>query len=734
MGIMICDLRFMIYIMSEKISERDVRIQKAQDLRQMGINPYAPKFKKLDRIDYLLENRKEKQELWLLRPIDDILLDTRREISLAGRLTLYRTHGKLSFWRLMDEHWEIQLMWHRDNCKLLKNRAPHKVNQEHHSIDATVKTWWRQVVKTVIIDDDGKIAIAYVATSNNYSLPGGWVDDGDDFYDTVRREALEETGCNVRIIADLPKVHEYLKKRNRHQMIYGFLCKTTWPKWDPEYIESEILDGTSIVWLELDECIAHIEQQIANPDNREDWSALDGIFKRDLILLKQAKELLENTKKNHDHEHYWTITEISDPVYDIQGNEITPYKLLEKYIDVGDIIGIKWELFTTHKGEPTIFVSEYQLLSKAIRPLGDKFHGIGEDNQETAYRQRYLDMIFNRESLERMKLRSKFVRTLRNFYDEQGFIELETPILGNSASGAAARPFITHHNDFDQEMYLRISLECPQKMATVGWLEKVFEIGKEFRNEWSDPSHIQEFTGCEHYAAYWNYEDNMRFTEQMFDYLFANIPQLSKKIQVVDKAWATKEVDFQTPWQRIDYIAQVLSDSGIDVSVYGPEDEQALRDLIKSKWFVWEGLDVQTTATMIDYLYKKVTRPKIVGPAFIYNYPKTMQPLARPSDADPKIVEQRQLLVNGWELIKAYSELVDPIQQQANFDEQADAVAKGDDEATKADDEFVLSMEYGMPPQSGWGMGIDRIFAMLTEQSNIRDVVLFPIMKPESQG
>ncbi len=724
----------MIYIMSEKISERDVRIQKVQELRQMGINPYAPKFKKLDRIDHLLENRNEKQQMWLLRDIEEIIAQPRREISLAGRLTLYRTHGKLSFGKLMDEHGEIQLMRHRDNCKLLKNRAPHKVNQEHHSIDATVKTWWRQVVKTVIIDDDGKIAAAHVSTAHNYSLPGWWVDVGDDFYDTVRREAREETGCDVRIIADLPKVHEYLKKRERHQMVYGFLCRTTWAKWEPEYIESEILDGTSIVWLEMDEFMSHIQHQIDNPQSREDWATLDGIFKRDLILLQHAKELLEKTKKIHDYEHYGTITEVSDPIYDLQGNEITPYKLLEKYIDVWDIIGIKWELFTTHKGEATIFVSEYQLLSKAIRPLGDKFHGIGEDNQETAYRQRYLDMIFNRDSLDRMKLRSKFVRTLRNFYDEQWFIELETPILGNSASGAAARPFITHHNDFDQEMYLRISLECPQKMATVGMLERVFEIGKEFRNEWSDPSHIQEFTGCEHYATYWNYEDNMRFTEQMFDYLFANIPQLRKKIQVVDKAWATKEVDFQTPWQRVDYIAQVLADSGIDVSAYWPEDEQTLRDLIKSKWFVWEGLDVQTTATMIDYLYKKVTRPKIIGPAFIYNYPKTMQPLARPSDADPKIVEQRQLLVNGWELIKAYSELVDPIQQQANFDEQADAVAKGDDEATKADDEFVLSMEYGMPPQSGWGMGIDRIFAMLTEQSNIRDVVLFPIMKPEVQG
>jgi len=412
---------------------------------------------------------------------------------------------------------------------------------------------------------------------------------------------------------------------------------------------------------------------------------------------------------------------------------LTPYKLLEKYIDVGDFLGVRGELFYTHKGELTLFVSEWMLLSKAIRPLGDKFHGIGDD-KEKAYRQRYLDMIFNRDTLERMKLRSKFLATIRQFYDQNGFIEIETPVLGHSASGAAAAPFITHHNDFDLDMYLRISPETNLKKATVGMLEKVFEVAKDFRNEWSDPSHHQEFTMIEHYAAYRNYEDNMRFTEQMFDYIFAQIPQLSKVVPVADKNGVVHQVNFQTPRQRIDYVSQIKQDSWIDVSQYSSTDEEKLRNDILSAGHTRAGIETQGVATMIDYLYKKVTRPKIIGPAFVVNYPATMQPLARKSDANPWIVEQRQLVVNGRELIKAYSELVDPIQQQANFDAQSDAIAKGDDEATKGDDDFVLAMEYGMPCQSGRGMGVDRILAMLTSNGqplNIRDVILFPLVKPE---
>lgn len=524
-------------------SERDVRIAKAQALREMGINPYAQKFDKTSMIgDHLGTYQKNLAdgESSPFRDINDIIAGPVSSISTAGRLTLYRTHGKLSFGKLMDESGEIQLMWHTDAC--------------------------------------------------------------------------------------------------------------------------------SLIWLHL---------------SLPNW--------------------------------------------------LTPYKLLEKYIDVGDFLGVRGELFYTHKGELTLFVSEWMLLSKAIRPLGDKFHGIGDD-KENAYRQRYLDMIFNRETLERMKLRSTFIKTLREFYRNNWFIELETPILGTSASGAAAQPFITHHNDFDIEMYLRIAPEIALKMATVGGLEKVFEIGKDFRNEGSSPAHHQEFTVAEHYAAYRSYEDNMRFTEQMFDYLFDHIPQLKRKVNIADKEWVVREVDFTTPRPRIDYIAQIKADSWIDVSTYSSHDEERLRADILAKGFTRVGIEKQGVATMIDYLYKKVTRPKIIGPAFIYNYPKAMQPLARSADHNKTIAEQFQCIVNGREILKAYSELVDPLEQQANFDEQLGAIAKGDEEATKGDDDFVRAMEYGMPCQSGRGMGLERILAMLTEQNNIRDVILFPMVKPLDSG
>lgn len=413
----------------------------------------------------------------------------------------------------------------------------------------------------------------------------------------------------------------------------------------------------------------------------------------------------------------------------IDGHDRSAYKFVEKFLDIGDFIWVKGELFVTKHGELTLFVDEYQLLSKALRPLWDKWHGI--QDEEKKYRQRYLDMTMNEESYRTMQIRSIFIKALREFYRSYDFVELDTPILGNSASGAAATPFVTHHEDFDLDMYLRIAPEIALKMATVGRLERVFEIGKDFRNEGSSPSHHQEFTVAEHYATYWNFEDNIRFTEAMFDYLFDAIPELSKKVVIADKEWVEREVDFTTPWERVDYTAQVKKDSGIDVSLYGSDDEEKLRTDIKDAWYTWEWIDAQTTATMIDYLYKKVTRLNIIWPAFIYNYPKTMQPLARQSDDNPRVVEQFQAVVNGREILKAYSELVDPVIQQANFDEQADAAASWDSEATKSDDAFVRCMQHGMPPQSWRGMGIDRILSLLLWKTNIRDVIMFPLMKPE---
>ena len=414
----------------------------------------------------------------------------------------------------------------------------------------------------------------------------------------------------------------------------------------------------------------------------------------------------------------------------IDNEEKTAHKIAEKYILAGDYIWITWDLFLTKHWELTIFVKEFQILSKAVRPLPEKFHGV--QDTETLYRQRYLDMIMNEDSYNRFLLRSKFLKAIREFYDKHNFIEIETPVLWNAASWAAAQPFVTHHNDLDLDVYLRIAPEVNLKKATVWRFERVFEVSRNFRNEGSDPSHMQEFTAIEHYAAWWNYKDNMKFTEDMFDYIFEKL-ELPKKMLIKDKDGNEKEIDWTTPWEKIDYIKWVKEKSWIDVENYKIEDEEKLRKDIKDAWYTWEWIEKQWVTTMIDYLYKKVLRPSIVGPAFVYNYPATMQPLARSNDENPNIVEQFQVVVNGWEIIKAYSELVDPIEQKKKFDDQKVALEKWDEEATSGDDEFVLAMEYGMPCQSWWGMWIERILALLTGQDNLRDVFMFPLMKPENE-
>jgi lysyl-tRNA synthetase class 2 len=405
------------------------------------------------------------------------------------------------------------------------------------------------------------------------------------------------------------------------------------------------------------------------------------------------------------------------------------YKKLVKIIDLGDFIGIDGEIFITHKGEKTILVKKWKFLGKALKPLPEKWHGLKDT--ETMYRQRYLDLIANRTTMERFLFRSDFIKTLREFYWKQGFQEVETPTLLHSASGAHARPYITHNNGLDIEVYLRISHELPLKELIVGGFEKIFEIGKAFRNEGIDPSHLPEHTHIEHYCAYWNFEDNIKFTEKMFDYLFDKL-KLPRQIEIIGKDEVKRTVDFTTPFKRINFIEQLKEDCGLDVSVY--KDVKKLVADLKSKNIIIEDMDRMGLATVIDNLYKKVSRPKMIGPVFLFNYPIELQPLARRNDKNKEIVDQFQLVINGWEVLKAYSELVDPIDQQNRFEDQAKLKHEGDEEAMEVDYEFVEAMKYGMPPISGWGMGIDRILTLITGQSNLRDVVLFPLMRPADSG
>jgi len=404
------------------------------------------------------------------------------------------------------------------------------------------------------------------------------------------------------------------------------------------------------------------------------------------------------------------------------------FKLFQNIFDMGDFIGVEGEVFTTHKGEKTLLVKKFEFLGKALRPLPEKWHGLKDE--EACYRQRYLDLIANEDSKERFKFRSEFIKALREFYWSEGFTEVETQTLMHSPTGASAKPYKTHNNGLDIDVFLRISLELPLKELIVGGYEKVFELGKVFRNEGFDPSHLPEHMSLEHYSAYWNFEDNMNFTEKMFDYLFEKL-NLNKKINVMGKDGKSREVDFTTPWERVDFIEMIKKDSGIDIEKI--KEVKELQKEIENKKIEIEDMDNMGYGSLVDALYKKVSRPNIVGPIFLYNYPVELQPLARRSDKDQSKVEQFQLVINGWEIVKAYSELVDPADQAERFKEQAEAAKKGDEEAQAGDDDYILAMEYGMPPISGWGLGVERLLTLLTQQTNLRDVVLFPLMRPQEK-
>jgi len=359
--------------------------------------------------------------------------------------------------------------------------------------------------------------------------------------------------------------------------------------------------------------------------------------------------------------------------------------------------------------------------------LPGKWHGLKDE--ESCYRQRYLDLIANDETIKRFKFRSRFIKILREFYAQNGFEEIDTPILANQASGALAKPFKTHHNALGTDIYLRIAPETYLKESIVGGYEKVFEVARCFRNEGMDPSHLQDFTMVEHYAAYWDYVDNMRFTERMFEYILAKLKDGKKKIKIPNRGGGLVEIDFSLPWKRVSFCEQLIEDADIDIDKY--ENADKLREAIKRKKIKIEDIDKLGRGNLIDALYKLVSRPKIINPTFLTNHPLDLSPLARRSDNNIKAVDRFQLIINTWEIINAYSELVDPIDQEERFRVQEKAKKDGDEEAHGKDDEYIEAMKHGMPPISGFGMGIERIVALLTGQTNLRDVVLFPLMKPK---
>ncbi len=401
------------------------------------------------------------------------------------------------------------------------------------------------------------------------------------------------------------------------------------------------------------------------------------------------------------------------------------YKFLHETIDIGDFIGVKGDIFTTQAGEKSLQVYEYTFLGKALRPLPEKFHGLTDI--EAVYRERHLDLIMNDETKKRFILRTKFIRLMREFLDNHGFLEVDTPVLQNTASGATAKPFITHHNALDMDVYLRISPELTLKKLIIGGFTNVYEIARDFRNEGMDANHLQDFTMVEGYSAYWCYKDNMKFLREMVIYILEKLYNGNLNIKIGDQ-----EINFGGEWDVVSFRDLILKDCGIDINKY-PTEESLLAE-IKAQGIKLEAdnLEQLGRGNLIDTLYKKVSRPKIINPTYLTEHPIDLSPLARSNDEDRTLTDRFQLVVNGQEIINGYSELVDAREQERRLIEQSKLKANGDEEAMSIDNEYIRAMEYGMPPISGWGLGIDRFLQFLTNSDNIRDVVLYPLMKPRA--
>ncbi len=392
-----------------------------------------------------------------------------------------------------------------------------------------------------------------------------------------------------------------------------------------------------------------------------------------------------------------------------------------KLLDIWDFIWIKWFAFLTKREEPSLYTKQIEILWKALRPLPEKFHWVTD--KETIYRQPYLNTIMDPEVREMFILRSKIISEIRRFMDDNWFLEIETPILGNTASGALASSFETHHNALDIDLNLRIAPETNLKKAVVWWFEKVYEIWKQFRNEWTSPDHLQEFTSME---FYWSYVDKNRLMDFTKDFLI-NLLDKINKTRIIPYLW--KDIDFSWDWPRYTLRDLIYNNSGIDI-----DNLKTSEELIEEVITKWLDIDIPNWVSrwnLIDLIYKKVARPKLIDPCFVTDHPIDVTPLARRNDENKDNTDRFQLVINWVEVVNAYGELVDAIDQRLRFEDQAKSRDDWDEEAHMMDEDYVTAMEYGMPPISGWWIWIDRLVAILTDQENLKDVIMFPLNRPK---
>ena len=389
-----------------------------------------------------------------------------------------------------------------------------------------------------------------------------------------------------------------------------------------------------------------------------------------------------------------------------------------KDIDIGDIVGVKGKVFKTEAGEITVRATEASLLSKSLQILPEKFHGLKDI--ELRYRMRYVDLIVNPEVKDVFIKRSKIIKAIKEYLDERGFLEVETPILGSVAGGANAKPFLTHHNTLDMDMQMRIANELYLKRLIVGGFDKVYELGKMFRNEGISPRHNPEFTNIELYQAYVDYEEMMRITEGIFEYV-------AKKVLGTTKInYQGKEIELKAPWRRITMIDAINEYAGVDFNEINTDEEA--REIAKAK-----GLEVDpkwTRGHVISEMFEEFCESHLVQPTFVTKHPVEVSPLAKRDPEDPRLTQRFEAFMNTWELANAFSELNDPIDQRERFEEQLREKEMGDDEAHPMDTDFLNAIEVGLPPTGGLGIGVDRMIMILLDQPTIRDIIFFPTMKP----
>ena len=393
------------------------------------------------------------------------------------------------------------------------------------------------------------------------------------------------------------------------------------------------------------------------------------------------------------------------------------YPIFKTY-DIGDIIGVEGTVFKTKREEISVKATSVVLLSKSLQVLPEKFHGLKDP--DLRYRQRYVDLIVNPEVKEAFLIKNKAVKAMKNYLDERGFIEVETPVLNTIAGGANARPFVTHHNTLNIPMYLRIATELYLKRLIVGGFDKVYEYGRIFRNEGMDVKHNPEFNTIELYQAYANYEDIMELTENLIAYM-AEEATGSTKV-----TYQGKEIDFKPPWKRMTMIDCVKEYSGVDFNEI-ETDEEALA-IAKEK-----GIEItpgMRRGEVISAFFEEFGEDKLIQPTFITKHPVEISPLAKRSKEDPRLTDRFEAFANGWELANAFSELNDPIDQKGRFLDQLRKKELGDDEACDMDEDFINALEVGLPPTGGLGIGVDRVVMLLTDSASIRDVILFPTMNP----